>query len=201
MNSRPAEGVGARTHFVGGVPRDELAGYYRTADLLLSLYDYSNLANPVIESMLLGCPPFALDVGGTSHLVHDGLNGVLLPEGDPVRIAGVVGSWLAKPAELRRLGNEAAAWASENLWSWGERMSAEIDRLDALMQRARRGSRRSRRGLEPTSYGRPESGVVRHRALDRLLGGLQIALLFHVADARDACARSGRGGRALPSSR
>jgi glycosyltransferase involved in cell wall biosynthesis len=126
-------GLGERVHFVGGVPRDELAGYYRAASMLLSLYDYSNLANPVIEAMLLGCPVLALDVGGTDHLVQDGVNGVLLSDPDPVAIADQVAARLADGAGLRDLGQRASVWANENLWTWDERMAAEIERIDALM--------------------------------------------------------------------
>jgi glycosyltransferase involved in cell wall biosynthesis len=132
-------GLDGRVHFVGGVPRDELAGYYRAATMLLSLYDYSNLANPVIEAMLLGCPVLAYDVGGTDHLVHDGVNGVLLPDPDPVAIADDIAARLADEGSLRDLGERAAAWAGENLWTWDERMGAEIARLDALLERSAAG--------------------------------------------------------------
>ena len=129
-----AEGIAEHTHFLGGVARDELANYYRAATVLLSLYDYSNLGNPVIEAMLLGCPPFALDVGGTSRLVHDGVNGVLLPDPDPAAIARDVERHLADRASLADLGARAAAWADTNLWTWDERMAAEIERLERVMK-------------------------------------------------------------------
>lgn len=128
-----AEGLEKRVHFVGGVPRPELAGYYRAASALLSLYDYSNLGNPAIEAMLLGTPVFALRVGGTDHLVKDGINGVLLNSGDPAAVADVIESHLADPDGLKALGGRAATWADENLWTWDERMCAETDRLEQVM--------------------------------------------------------------------
>lgn len=128
-----AHGVADHIHFIGGVPRHELAGYYRTASMLLSLYDYSNLGNPVIEAMLLGCPVLALGVGGTNHLVHDGVNGVLLDCGEPNRIAEEVGRRLADAQGLAELGRSAATWAETHLWSWDARMAAEIDRIEKLL--------------------------------------------------------------------
>lgn len=119
--------------FVGGVPRDLLAGYYRAADLLLSLYDYSNLANPVIEAMLLGTPLLALDEGGTSNLVHDGVNGRLIAETDPAAIAEVAYAMLDEHDRSRGLGQQAARWAREHLWTWDERMAAEIAELERLI--------------------------------------------------------------------
>lgn len=140
-------GVADRTTFVGAVPRAELASLYRSADLLLSLYDYSNLGNPVIESMLLGLPVLALDVGGTGDLVKDGVNGVLVSDADdPAALADRVGALLADGAALKALGASAAEWTRANLWSWEERMRAEADALDAVIDAApRAGSRAAER--------------------------------------------------------
>lgn len=126
-------GVEDRVHFVGGVARDELAGFYRASTMLLSLYDYSNLGNPVIEAMLCGCPVVALDVGGTDHLVHDGVNGVLITSGDPEAIAGEVDSLLSDHQRLAAIGRQAAEWADANLWSWRERMDVELEAIESLI--------------------------------------------------------------------
>jgi len=110
------------------------ASYYTTADLLLSLYDFSNLGNPTIEAMLLGTPLLAYDTGGTTDLVHHGVNGVLTRAPDDVSaLADVVQSLLADRAELQRLGSSARRWAAENLMSWDERIAMEADALDRLI--------------------------------------------------------------------
>ncbi len=80
-------GIADRVHFVGAVPRDELAGYYRSATALLALGIYSNLGNPLIEAMLLGTPIITLAEGHTDHLVHDGVNGFFVYDPDPAAIA------------------------------------------------------------------------------------------------------------------
>jgi glycosyltransferase involved in cell wall biosynthesis len=127
-------GVTDRIRFVGAVPRDELASYYGAADLLVSLYDYSNLANPVMESMRAGLPVLALDVGGTSDVVKDGANGALVPDGDDtVAVAGRIAALLSDREALRALGASARLWAEKNLWTWEKRIATEADELDALM--------------------------------------------------------------------
>jgi glycosyltransferase involved in cell wall biosynthesis len=129
-----ALGVSERVVFAGAVAREELASYYGSADLLLSLYDYSNLGNPAIEAMLLGVPLLAYDVGGTRDLVKDGINGVLIADADDATaLASRVRTLLADPAALRALGDAAAMWARSNLWTWDERISAEADAIDALI--------------------------------------------------------------------
>jgi glycosyltransferase involved in cell wall biosynthesis len=125
--------LSACAHFVGGVNRKELAAYYTSADVLLSLYDYSNLANPVIEAMVLGRPLIALDTGGTSDLVVDGVNGRLVPLAEEGKVASIAAGLLEDRQTADRLGDSAAIWARENLRGWDRRMDAELDELDALM--------------------------------------------------------------------
>lgn len=126
--SELAEGLDVR--FTGGVDRQELLAYYRAADALLSLYDYSNLANPVFEAMALGTPVVALDVGLTKDLVIDGVNGRLVTESQ-VPLAAY--ELLADPESAAALGRRGAEWSRSNLRSWDERMAVEIEELDALL--------------------------------------------------------------------
>ena len=129
-----ALGVIDRITFAGGVSRDELASFYASADLLLSLYDYSNLGNPSIEAMLLGTPLLAYDVGGTRDLVIDEVNGVLVSDpDDAAELANTAAALLADDGRRRALGSSAAAWAEKNLWDWDQRMAAELGELDGLM--------------------------------------------------------------------
>jgi len=134
LTSLAAElGVAPFTHFVGGIARDELASYYASADVMLSLYDFSNLANPVIEAIVLGRPVVALDAGGTSDLVRDGINGRLIPMAEEGSVASVTDALLRDEAARERLGSTAAVWARENLWTWDQRLAAEREALDELM--------------------------------------------------------------------
>lgn len=129
-----AENVADRIVFAGGVARQDLASYYRSADLLLSLYDFSNLGNPAIEAMLLGTPLLAYDVGGTTDLVRDGENGVLTARpDDAAHLADTVETMLGDAEGLKALGESASRWAAENLWSWERRIDAEANELDRLV--------------------------------------------------------------------
>lgn len=127
--ARLADGLDVR--FAGGVGRDELITYYRAADVLLSLYDYSNLANPVFEALTLGTAVVALDVGGTADLVVDGVNGRLAHSAEDV--LGIVRDLLASPEAAKALGVAGAAWAADHLRTWDERMSIETEALDELL--------------------------------------------------------------------
>jgi glycosyltransferase involved in cell wall biosynthesis len=127
-----ASGGAGHVRFVGGVERDRLAGFYRMADVLLSLYDYSNLANPVLEAMVLGVPVVALGTGGTANLVRDGENGTLVTSTATADVADATERLLREPQAARALGERAASWAKGGLWDWDARMSAELDELRAI---------------------------------------------------------------------
>ena len=128
-----ASAASGHVRFIGGVERDRLAGFYRAADVLLSLYDYSNLANPVLEAMVLGVPLVALDVGGTANLVKHEVNGLLISGEDISPIADAVAGLLDDRSVARALGARAADWAREGLWDWDARMAAELDALRHLI--------------------------------------------------------------------
>jgi len=75
---------------------------YRDIDVHALTSYTEGFPNVVLESLCMGVPVLANDVGGTREIVEDGVTGILLPAGQPDRIA----------AGLLRLLNEPA-WARE----------------------------------------------------------------------------------------
>jgi glycosyltransferase involved in cell wall biosynthesis len=67
----------------------------------------------ILEAMAAGLPVVASEVGGVGELVADGETGLLVPAGDPERLAAALGSLLADPALRRRLGAAGHARARE----------------------------------------------------------------------------------------
>ena len=61
----------------------------------------------VVEAMAAGVPVIATAVGGIPELLRDGEDGVLVPAGDPRRMADRIG-WLLREDDIReRIGNAA----------------------------------------------------------------------------------------------
>jgi L-malate glycosyltransferase len=65
------------------------------------------LSNVLLESMAAGAPVVATRVGGTPEAVDDGVNGRLVPPGQPVALANAVCELLANPELAARLGRTA----------------------------------------------------------------------------------------------
>ncbi|MFA6106367.1 MAG: glycosyltransferase family 4 protein [Patescibacteria group bacterium] len=61
---------------------DDLASYYKTADLFLLTSNYEGWGMAAVEAMAAGCPVIMTDVGCAGELVKDGENGFIVPVGD-----------------------------------------------------------------------------------------------------------------------
>jgi glycosyltransferase involved in cell wall biosynthesis len=79
-----------------------LAGFHSDLDTYLPHMDVlvlpsltEGLPNVVLESLAAGVPVVATDVGGTGEVVKDGVDGYLVPPGDPGAIAGKISDLLA----------------------------------------------------------------------------------------------------------
>lgn len=125
-------GISERVIFVGSVPHDTVYDYMMAADVFLSLYDLSNVGNPLLEAMALGKCIITLDVGDTHSLIHDRENGILLTA-DVLPTLGAVMQELSENSVLcRQLGEAAAKYAQNNFCTWEKRMDREFQAVASL---------------------------------------------------------------------
>ncbi len=93
--------------------------------VLPSLWEGLPLA--LLEAMASGLPVVASSVDGVPEIVTDGVNGLLVPPGDPAALAGALKRLLDDPAERRKLGAAAAATARDRFGVFG--MMDSLQRL------------------------------------------------------------------------
>jgi glycosyltransferase involved in cell wall biosynthesis len=124
-----------RVHFPGGVAHDELPDLFRAADVFVlpAVHDpagnVDGLPNVILEAMASGLPVVASAISGIPLAVVDGETGLLVPEGDPVALAGALGRLAADPGLAREMGARGR-----------ERAVAELT-WDAVAERYRRAYR------------------------------------------------------------
>ncbi len=125
-------------HFVGRVSDEELARYYRTADLVCApSTGFESFGLVLLEAMAAGCPVVASDIPGYREVVRDGVEGLLVPPGDEGGLAAAVLRLLTDEALRRRLSERGRVRAG--FFSW-ERVAGQIlDYYDELL----RGGKRS----------------------------------------------------------
>jgi glycosyltransferase involved in cell wall biosynthesis len=133
-------GVCSNVAFVGAVTHADIYNVYAASDILLSLYDMSNVGNPLWEAMNAGRCIVTLDAGNTREVIEDGVNGRIIQvsvEDDILicAIADAITELIEKPSLRKRLAEGAKAYASKHLMTWEQRLQAELDAILKLGKR------------------------------------------------------------------
>ncbi len=110
-------------------------GYRTDVPTILAALDVSvnsprageGLSGAVRESLAVGRPVVATDVGGNRELVRDGETGLLVPPEDPAALATAIDRLLGDPEFAGRLASTGARFVRENLTI--DRMVDEHEKL------------------------------------------------------------------------
>jgi len=81
----------------------------KDAKMFVLSSDYEGLPNSLIEAMIAGLPCVSTDCspGGARELIESGVNGVIVPVGDEVKLADAINDLLNNPEKADRMGAEA----------------------------------------------------------------------------------------------
>jgi glycosyltransferase involved in cell wall biosynthesis len=90
-------GVADRVHLLGGVPRSQLPGLLRSADIAVSTQWDDTTGLAPLTAMACGVPVVATAVGAIADIVVDDSTGVLLPPGRPERLAAAIRRLITQP--------------------------------------------------------------------------------------------------------
>lgn len=120
-------GIDDRVRFAGFVSDDEKLELLRSSWLhvLTSPKEGWGISN--LEAGACGTPTVASDAPGLRESVVHGKTGLLVPHGDVDAIADAIASLIQDPVRLRRMGEEARAFAEG--FSWNATASAVEARL------------------------------------------------------------------------
>jgi glycosyltransferase involved in cell wall biosynthesis len=105
-------GVGDRVRFIGAQPRETVLEVLAAADAELLSSGWENFPHSLIEALAVGTPVIATGVGGVREIVTDGVNGLLVPPGDPEALAAAIRRFFAD-GELRERLRAAATGSVE----------------------------------------------------------------------------------------
>jgi glycosyltransferase involved in cell wall biosynthesis len=76
--------------FIGNLNELELINELKKAHLFVQSSKIENSPNSLCEAMILGMPCIATYAGGTSSLIDDKIEGILIQDGDPFAMAGSI---------------------------------------------------------------------------------------------------------------
>ena len=128
-----ARGIGERVDFLGWVGRERVEELLVEATMLVLPSRYEGLPVAVIEAHAHGAPVIACPVGATDEIVIDGETGLLVPPGDPDRLADAIVRLLDDPALRFRLGAAGRRLFEDRLDA--DRIAADFARLYAEVGR------------------------------------------------------------------
>ncbi|MFC7492774.1 MULTISPECIES: glycosyltransferase family 4 protein [unclassified Nocardioides] len=126
-------GVDDLLEWAGRVDHVDLPARYQRAGVtvLPSLTEAESFGMALAESLACGCPVVGSDVGGIPFVVRDGVDGRLVPPGDPVALAEALAAVLVAPPEVET-----------TRWDWSLRVEPT---LDVIARAAGSGARRRTR--------------------------------------------------------
>jgi len=109
-------GVDNRVRFPGFLNEEAKIREFSEADIYLNTNNIDNMPVAVIEACAFGLPVIGTDVGGIGSLLNDGVDGLLVPPGEPDRIADAI-TRLVEDAELTsRLSQNGRLLAERSSW-------------------------------------------------------------------------------------
>jgi D-inositol-3-phosphate glycosyltransferase len=109
-------GISDLVHFEPPAPQEQLADYYRAADLTVVPSYNESFGLVALESQACGTPVIAARVGGLVTAVSDGVSGALVDGHDPAEYAAAVRAVIDAPARRAALAGGAVARA--NAFGW-----------------------------------------------------------------------------------
>lgn len=115
---------------VPAVPRDVLPRYFGAADAVVVPSYYESFGLAALEAQACARALAASDVGGLRTLVHDGVNGRLVPPGSPSVLAQLLDELLSDPDSAARLG--ANGCRNSRLYDWADAADALLRSVPAL---------------------------------------------------------------------
>jgi glycosyltransferase involved in cell wall biosynthesis len=124
---------GLEARFEGFVGRERLAALHREAwVVVLAARQGEGLPNVVLEAFAQGRPVIATPVAGVRDLVVDGINGMIVPAGDPRALRDALARMSHERGLAERMGKAARETAAAYAWARVEpRLEDVLERRSA----------------------------------------------------------------------
>lgn len=110
--------LGGSVTFLGQIDNQQMPAVLAATDVMVNPSLADNMPISVLEAYASGVPVVSTNVGGVPYIVDDGRTGLLVPPGDPARMADAILRLYADP-ELRESMVAEAARRSEG-YTWRE---------------------------------------------------------------------------------
>lgn len=122
--------------FLGAIPGREVFKYMSASDFFLSMYDLSNVGNPLLEAIRCHQIIVTLNNGDTGSWIEHMVNGLIYAADESLYSSAARD--IAKVIDSPELKNKILAGVvkteSDRLWTWQERLAEEISCVEGLLK-------------------------------------------------------------------
>jgi glycosyltransferase involved in cell wall biosynthesis len=101
------QSLGSVVRILPPLSSEDLFQEIRNASVFALPSEHETFSNLIVEAMAVGTPVVTTHVGGTPEIITDGVNGVLVPSGDPIAFARALARVLNDPAYASQLAGQA----------------------------------------------------------------------------------------------
>lgn len=122
-------GISNQVVFVGVVAHDDVYEYFMISDVFLSLYDLSNMGNPLFEAMCLKKCIITLDVGDTKAIIKNNENTILLDYSEIDILNTYMEELITNEQKRMDLGINARKTAERTFTTWEKRLDIEFKKI------------------------------------------------------------------------
>jgi len=126
-----------KIHWLGNVPTHEMEGYYNAADALVMpnvTRPATGLGVTVLDAMACGKAIIGSNTAGNPLVVEPDVNGLIVPEGEPVALAEAMLALAQDPARMERMG-QASRRLIETKYGWPQVVAHYRRRFQELVER------------------------------------------------------------------
>jgi len=102
-------GLEDAVRFLGFVPEDDMPALYRACHCFAIASRYEVQSLPTLQALATGLPVVAADAVALPEIVKDGVNGYLVPPGDPQAMGEAIARILTDPERAAAMGREGLA--------------------------------------------------------------------------------------------
>ncbi|WP_443936876.1 glycosyltransferase family 4 protein [Pedobacter sp. MW01-1-1] len=126
--------------FLGAINQNEVPSFLHVADAFLSMYESSNVGNPLLEAIRLNKLIITLDNGATKEWIEPYKTGVIYPVNDVSDLTNEQYEFMAKDVisiinsekEVFKIKDNLALFSESKLWTWEDRFEAELKEVNNL---------------------------------------------------------------------
>lgn len=130
-------GIIDKVVFCGPRPYHSLGEYYHMADAVLLTYDHTNVGNPLLEAIRMNKYIFTLNNGDTSNWIKHKYNGFIYDINNNLldQMSSDIAELIANMEQFIYIKENLQQTAQEKIWTWQERMNAEINEVSKLLDK------------------------------------------------------------------